>query len=480
MKKRIVFFVLVSLLILASMFAMVACDNNSESNNNGQDSEWGTVYTLDTAYARASQLGYNGSLEEFIELISGADGKDGVDGVDGKDGKDGVDGVDGKDGKDGVDGVDGKDGKDGINGTNGKDGVNGTDGKDGVNGKDGKDGVGIARIEIDDKGNLIITLTNQTHIDLGNVFTCKHEYTEWISTLTPTCTSSGCDIRSCTKCDNKEYKFFEALGHNWNEGCNVVEPDCKKLGLKVFNCADCDATKSEILDKSHSYEDDYCTGCGIPKPTEDFLTFTYPSTNNNCYRVSIRNRNATKIVIPETYKGLPVTEIADNGFVNCSELESVYIPNSITKIGCHGFTNCPKLKSITIPKSVTTIGYDFLALNKIETLIVENGNPVFHSAGNCLIETKSKTLLTGCKNSVIPTDGTVIKIGERAFFRSEISSIIIPESIVQIADRAFQNCQYLKIVYNLSDLDIAPGLLTYGQVTYFAEKVYTSLNGDID
>lgn len=163
--------------------------------------------------------------------INGADGKDGVDGINGTDGKDGADGSDGKDGltpfinadgnwqigdidtgikaagtdgKDGTNGADGKDGIDGINGkdgvgivkvekinyelivtlsdgsvlnlgnikgtdgTNGKDGINGTDGINGSDGKDGKDGVGIESVTIIDN-ELVITLTDKTEINLGNI-----------------------------------------------------------------------------------------------------------------------------------------------------------------------------------------------------------------------------------------------------------------------------------------------------------------------
>jgi len=143
----------------------------------------------------------NGQISTLGKVI-GADGKDGVNGTNGKDGKDGADGKDGKDGVDGTNGKDGKDGisiakseinskgelvitysnnevenlgvivgangKDGVNGADGKDGVNGADGKDGDDGEDGKDGVGIEDIKIVN-GNLSITLTNGTTMDLGNI-----------------------------------------------------------------------------------------------------------------------------------------------------------------------------------------------------------------------------------------------------------------------------------------------------------------------
>ena len=203
------------------------------------------------------------------------------------------------------------------------------------------------------------------------------------------------------------------------------------------------------------------------------LTLT---SNDLGYKVfARRSKNITSAIIPETYKGLPVTEIADNSFTNCAELESVYIPNSITRIGTNAFANCPKLTSLTIPASVTRIGNNALSYNKFETITVEDGNPVYHSAGNCLIETESKTLIAGCKNSVIPRDGSVERIESLAFFRCDITSIVIPESIIEIESSAFRECTSLKTVYNLSDLDIVAGSITHGNVAYFAEIVYTSL-----
>ena len=97
---------------------------------------------------------------ENIQLKEPVNGKDGKDGLNGKDGKDGKNGLDGKNGRDG------KDGKDGINGKNGKDGKNGADGKDG---KNGKDGIGIRKTQVNDAGDLIILLTDNTMINAGHV-----------------------------------------------------------------------------------------------------------------------------------------------------------------------------------------------------------------------------------------------------------------------------------------------------------------------
>lgn len=56
-----------------------------------------------------------------------------------------------------------------IVGTDGKVGVNGKDGTNGKDGKDGKDGLGIKGCRIDNGGDLIITLTDNTTLNAGNI-----------------------------------------------------------------------------------------------------------------------------------------------------------------------------------------------------------------------------------------------------------------------------------------------------------------------
>ena len=69
------------------------------------------------------------------------------------------------------------------------------------------------------------------------------------------------------------------------------------------------------------------------------------------------------------------------------------------------------------------------------------GNTVYRSAGNCIIDAENQTLILGCKGSVIPADGSVTTIGENAFNGlTGLISITIPESITKIEDSAFENC----------------------------------------
>ena len=127
------------------------------------------------------------------------------------------------------------------------------------------------------------------------------------------------------------------------------------------------------------------------------------------------------IDVPDSLKEVVITggaSIGERAFMWCTGLTSVTIPDSVTRVGNYAFSECSGLTSITIPNSVTSIGSSaFKWCTGLTSIVVEDGNPVYHSAGNCIIETATKTLIAGCKTSIIPDDGSVTSIGKEVFSR---------------------------------------------------------------
>lgn len=167
------------------------------------------------------------------------------------------------------------------------------------------------------------------------------------------------------------------------------------------------------------------------------------------------HRHANDILSVEIGDG--ITTIASCAFYNCRNITSVVIPEGVTTIGDSAFSACDNLKEIYIPSTVARIGTRTFSLNiGLEKITVSENNPVFHSDGNCIIETATKTLLSGCNTSVIPTDGSVTAIGDWAFSGcKKLSSIVIPDCITSIGENPFVFCD------NLSTVIFGEGTTTY-------------------
>lgn len=100
-------------------------------------------------------------------------------------------------------------------------------------------------------------------------------------------------------------------------------------------------------------------------------------------------------------------------------------------------------------QKIDKMAYESLNLltSTLESIEVEEGNEYFHSKNNCLVETATKTLVLGCKNSIIPCDGSVEIIGEFAFNGCMgATSIEIPEGVKEIHNMAFAYTDFEKIV----------------------------------
>lgn len=92
----------------------------------------------------------------------------------------------------------------------------------------------------------------------------------------------------------------------------------------------------------------------------------------------------------------------------------------------------------------------FVRCGGLESITVAEGNPVYHSAGNCIIETATGRVILCTQASVIPSDGSATTIADRAYnanVRDEAYQLVIPSAVTTIEKNAF-------VVINVAKLTI--------------------------
>lgn len=154
---------------------------------------------------------------------------------------------------------------------------------------------------------------------------------------------------------------------------------------------------------------------------------------------SLEGAEASDIVIPSSYKGLPVTEISSFAFQMNRNIVSLTIPDTVTYIGEYAFSYCDALKTVNAPDSLSDAGgSSFRETPWLEEQVKKSG---FGLAGNVLIAADKEMT-----EAVIP-DG-VTAIAEDTFKGSEkLKKVTIPDSVRSVGRWAFSGCKNLESVH---------------------------------
>ena len=158
--------------------------------------------------------------------------------------------------------------------------------------------------------------------------------------------------------------------------------------------------------------------------------------------------SVTKLSIPATvtYMGQtrPVTSIGYWAFQNCTSLTSVDIPNTVTAIGWSAFQNCSGLTSIEIPNSMKSVGGDaFVGCSGLQKVIVRD-------------------LDAWCKIDFVSPSATPLRYAKHLYSdeNTEITNLVIPNSVTSIARDAFLECE------SITSVEIGNSVTEIGQEAF--------------
>ncbi len=229
---------------------------------------------------------------------------------------------------------------------------------------------------------------------------------------------------------------------------------------------------------------------------EEMSNFLFTSTETECVIIGLQDETVISIVLPDY-----VTGIGDDAFYSCSGLTSVLIPDSVTNIGDCAFYGCNNLTSVYYSGTASewlnvSIAEDN---NPLESATLyhysqhrptqkgnywhydENNQPVVWESGDpekpivvsqgldytlLADNTYEVTDMGDCTDTelVIPNEHNgkaVTRIGEVAFKnKSNLTSVVIPDSVTSIGNHAFYGCD------NLTSVVIPDGVTSIGDKAF--------------
>ncbi len=218
-------------------------------------------------------------------------------------------------------------------------------------------------------------------------------------------------------------------------------------------------------------------------------------SGNNSYEAFAATKDITEANILSTVEGKPVTSIATEGFMGCTELVSVVVPSSITSLYQACFKDCTSLSSVDFQCEQATFWAEvFMNCTSLKSIDLPNftdGNlrsRLFYASGLESIDIPYGTkniyeqafwYASSLKSVNIPD--TVESIGNYALRATGLESVFIPNSVKTMGGIQFHGSPNLKSIIfeegspitelagymfsdcpNLTNVQLPSGLLSLG------------------
>ena len=416
-------------------------------------------------------------------------------------GKDGVNGKDGTNGENGQNGIsvtscsindkgelvisysDGRNetigrvvGTDGEDGTDGKDGTDGTNGSDGVN---GKDGISVTFCEINEKGELIISYSNETSVNLGVVVGTNG--TNGINGTNGTNGKDGVTPRLKINTATRQWEVSYDNGSTWIElgftatgadGVNGSDGTDGKNGVTPRLKIDTATNQWQVsYDNGENWES---LGVVATGPAGNDGMATIVKIGNDGYWYLSKNNGSSWESTGVKAEGIDGENGSEGRGIEKMEIIDGYLwvtytdSNSPVNIGrvSQSEENAPGENEQI--KDVYTDSLAFYPLGDgneygvsignalyMESIVIPstyNGKPVTTILSHAFERPDGDN--TVLKSVTIPN--SVLKIGEDAFsFCISISDLTIPSSVVEIGSHAFTSVQC--VTFEIDENEVPEG-----------------------
>lgn len=177
--------------------------------------------------------------------------------------------------------------------------------------------------------------------------------------------------------------------------------------------------------------------------------------------------------------GTGLGKIGVKAFSNCISLTSLSLPNPLNTIDRNAFESCTGLASLTLPKSLTNLNAEaFYGCIKLNTITVNSTNlkvpdvwiydsnkgvGVFSGAGSASptgLTVNFGSGVTKVPNGLFNTASTT-EYGKKGYPYAYVTAINFADSVKEIGDYAFYNCQ------ELTKVKLGNGIAVIGQYAFW-------------
>ena len=187
--------------------------------------------------------------------------------------------------------------------------------------------------------------------------------------------------------------------------------------------------------------------------------------------------SATTVILPD---GL--VEIGSFAFC-LSNIESISLPSSLKRIGPSAFMGCDNLETVVIPGSLRVLpSYCFDSCEGLETVVISEGVrrielgafsycynlKTAYIADSVEIMSAAFHYCEKLTNVAFGINSKLKQIEDECFKGCEmLRGFIIPEAVEKIGSDAFLGCKVMKIVINLSQLEITERMKLIEEATVY-------------
>ena len=276
----------------------------------------------------------------------------------------------------------------------------------------------------------------------------RHTYSEWFIDEDKTTDSDYSIYHKCLVCDHKEEKTINKYSNlqklkfedvHDNKNCYVSAANKNIEGIVIIP-AKYNGWKVSYI----GIMDNYSTH-GNAFLSCDMITDVIIEGNT----FVICDNGFKDCTSLETINfGPDITAIYSYSFAGCSSLRHVNLPLNLGTLSSHAFEGCNLLKEMYIPNTVSSLSsYSFMNCPSIEKYEVDITNPNFCSEDGVIFN-KDKSILIACpqaKKGSYTIPYTVTSLDYYAFHNcSKLEEVILPAALKGLDMGTFNYCSSLK------------------------------------